>query len=172
MGACHDAKDNKYLELAVAATGDVIISSDEDLLVLNPWAPSASFDHGISLELLDSRGGLPRRGGGQRQGFVEIQERISVGKGGGFFACEQRSVSCWPPTSSIAHAISVSPERWAGRTLRVGAVRDRRRVRPRRYRNRAVHRAAQALDHMADFKKSEATCKLQDLPLLARSATK
>ena len=34
---CRDAKDNKYLELAVAATGDVIISSDEDLLVLNPW---------------------------------------------------------------------------------------------------------------------------------------
>ena len=32
-----DAKDNKYLELAEAAGADVIVSSDEDLLVLNPW---------------------------------------------------------------------------------------------------------------------------------------
>jgi putative PIN family toxin of toxin-antitoxin system len=34
---CRDAKDNKYLELAVAAGADVIVSSDEDLLVLHPW---------------------------------------------------------------------------------------------------------------------------------------
>jgi len=34
---CRDAKDNKYLELAEAAGADVIVSSDEDLLVLNPW---------------------------------------------------------------------------------------------------------------------------------------
>jgi putative PIN family toxin of toxin-antitoxin system len=34
---CRDAKDNKYLELGVAAGGDVIVSSDEDLLVLHPW---------------------------------------------------------------------------------------------------------------------------------------
>ncbi len=31
------AKDNKYLELAVAAGVDVIVSSAEDLLVLDPW---------------------------------------------------------------------------------------------------------------------------------------
>jgi uncharacterized protein len=34
---CRDAKDNKYLELALAAGVDVIVASDEDLLVLDPW---------------------------------------------------------------------------------------------------------------------------------------
>lgn len=34
---CRDAKDNKYLELAMAVGADIIISSDNDLLVLNPW---------------------------------------------------------------------------------------------------------------------------------------
>jgi putative PIN family toxin of toxin-antitoxin system len=34
---CRDAKDNKYLELAAAADAEVIISSDDDLLVLDPW---------------------------------------------------------------------------------------------------------------------------------------
>ena len=35
---CRDAKDNKYLELAMAARADFIVSSDDDLLVLNPWS--------------------------------------------------------------------------------------------------------------------------------------
>lgn len=34
---CRDVKDNKYLELALAAGADVIISSDQDLLTLDPW---------------------------------------------------------------------------------------------------------------------------------------
>jgi putative PIN family toxin of toxin-antitoxin system len=34
---CRDAKDNKYLELALAAGATTIVSSDEDLLVLDPW---------------------------------------------------------------------------------------------------------------------------------------
>jgi putative PIN family toxin of toxin-antitoxin system len=34
---CCDAKDNMYLELALAAGAHVIISSDEDLLTLHPW---------------------------------------------------------------------------------------------------------------------------------------
>jgi uncharacterized protein len=34
---CRDAKDNKYLELALAAGALIIVSSDEDLLVLDPW---------------------------------------------------------------------------------------------------------------------------------------
>ncbi len=34
---CRDAKDDKYLELAFAAGAEVIVSGDEDLLVLNPW---------------------------------------------------------------------------------------------------------------------------------------
>ncbi len=34
---CRDAKDNKYLELALAAGATAIVSSDADLLVLHPW---------------------------------------------------------------------------------------------------------------------------------------
>jgi putative PIN family toxin of toxin-antitoxin system len=34
---CRDAKDNRYLELALAARATAIVSGDEDLLVLNPW---------------------------------------------------------------------------------------------------------------------------------------
>ena len=34
---CRDAKDNKYLELALASGAETIISSDDDLLVLDPW---------------------------------------------------------------------------------------------------------------------------------------
>ena len=32
-----DAKDNKYLELALAAGATGLVSSDDDLLVLHPW---------------------------------------------------------------------------------------------------------------------------------------
>jgi len=34
---CRDSKDNCYLELALAADAEAIVSGDEDLLVLNPW---------------------------------------------------------------------------------------------------------------------------------------
>jgi putative PIN family toxin of toxin-antitoxin system len=34
---CRDAKDNRYLELALAAQATVIVSGDDDLLVLDPW---------------------------------------------------------------------------------------------------------------------------------------
>jgi putative PIN family toxin of toxin-antitoxin system len=34
---CRDAKDNKYLELALAAGAAAVVSSDSDLLVLDPW---------------------------------------------------------------------------------------------------------------------------------------
>jgi putative PIN family toxin of toxin-antitoxin system len=34
---CRDAKDNKYLELALAANAATVVSSDNDLLVLDPW---------------------------------------------------------------------------------------------------------------------------------------
>ncbi len=35
--ACRDPKDNKFLELAVSAGADCIVTGDEDLLVLNPF---------------------------------------------------------------------------------------------------------------------------------------
>jgi uncharacterized protein len=34
---CRDKKDNKYLELALAAGASTVVSSDDDLLVLDPW---------------------------------------------------------------------------------------------------------------------------------------
>lgn len=34
---CRDAKDNRYLALALAANATVIVTGDEDLLVLDPW---------------------------------------------------------------------------------------------------------------------------------------
>lgn len=34
---CRDAKDNIYIELALAARAVTIVSGDKDLLVLNPW---------------------------------------------------------------------------------------------------------------------------------------
>jgi putative PIN family toxin of toxin-antitoxin system len=34
---CRDQKDDKYLELALAADARVIVSGDTDLLVMNPW---------------------------------------------------------------------------------------------------------------------------------------
>lgn len=35
--ACRDPKDNKFLEVALAAKADVIVSGDEDLRVLSPF---------------------------------------------------------------------------------------------------------------------------------------
>ena len=34
---CRDPKDNKYLALAAAAGAEILVSSDADLLVLDPW---------------------------------------------------------------------------------------------------------------------------------------
>ncbi|MDE3182971.1 MAG: putative toxin-antitoxin system toxin component, PIN family [Bacteroidota bacterium] len=35
--ACRDPKDNKFLELAIAANASCIINGDKDLLILNPF---------------------------------------------------------------------------------------------------------------------------------------
>jgi putative PIN family toxin of toxin-antitoxin system len=34
---CRDPKDDKYLELALAAGAEFIVSGDDDLIVMNPW---------------------------------------------------------------------------------------------------------------------------------------
>jgi putative PIN family toxin of toxin-antitoxin system len=34
---CRDSKDNIFLALALSAEADLVVSSDEDLLVLHPW---------------------------------------------------------------------------------------------------------------------------------------
>jgi putative PIN family toxin of toxin-antitoxin system len=35
--ACRDPKDNKFLALVAESEAEVLVSSDEDLLVLDPW---------------------------------------------------------------------------------------------------------------------------------------
>ncbi|MDP2962293.1 MAG: putative toxin-antitoxin system toxin component, PIN family [Sulfurimicrobium sp.] len=35
--ACRDPRDNKFLALALHCSADVLVSSNDDLLVLNPW---------------------------------------------------------------------------------------------------------------------------------------
>ena len=37
VSECRDPKDDKYLELALAAGAETIVTSDDDLLVLHPW---------------------------------------------------------------------------------------------------------------------------------------
>ena len=34
---CRDPNDNKFLELAVCGNADVLVTGDDDLLVLNPF---------------------------------------------------------------------------------------------------------------------------------------
>ncbi len=34
---CRDSKDNQFLALALVSEADILVSSDEDLLVLHPW---------------------------------------------------------------------------------------------------------------------------------------
>jgi putative PIN family toxin of toxin-antitoxin system len=34
---CRDSRDNQFLALAIASEADVVVSSDEDVLVLHPW---------------------------------------------------------------------------------------------------------------------------------------
>jgi uncharacterized protein len=36
-GACRDATEEKFLALSLAANADILVSSDQDLLVLHPW---------------------------------------------------------------------------------------------------------------------------------------
>ena len=35
--SCRDSRDNQFLALLLAAEAEVLVASDEDLLVLNPW---------------------------------------------------------------------------------------------------------------------------------------
>lgn len=37
INVCRDPKDNKFLELAIAAEAECIVSSDKDLQILNPF---------------------------------------------------------------------------------------------------------------------------------------
>ena len=51
---CRDAKDNRYLELALAARATAIVSGDEDLLVLDPWRGVRMLRPARFLEMLEA----------------------------------------------------------------------------------------------------------------------
>jgi putative PIN family toxin of toxin-antitoxin system len=52
--ACRDPKDNKFLEVAVAGKADVIVSGDQDPLVLHPFAGIPILPPAAFLQMLDT----------------------------------------------------------------------------------------------------------------------
>jgi len=55
---CRDPKDNKFLEAAVAGRADVIVSGDEDLLTLHPFAGIPILQPAAFLQMLDDASSL------------------------------------------------------------------------------------------------------------------
>jgi uncharacterized protein len=53
IAACRDPRDDKFLEVAVAGEADVIVSGDEDLLALHPFAGIPIVPPGEFLRMLD-----------------------------------------------------------------------------------------------------------------------
>lgn len=53
IAACRDPKDDKFLEVAVAGEADVIVSGDEDLLILHPYAGIPIVPPSEFLQMLD-----------------------------------------------------------------------------------------------------------------------
>jgi putative PIN family toxin of toxin-antitoxin system len=52
--ACRDPKDDKFLEVAVAGKADVIVSGDQDLLVLHPFRDIPILPPAAFLQMLDA----------------------------------------------------------------------------------------------------------------------
>lgn len=52
--ACRDPKDGKFLEAAVSGEADVIVSGDQDLLVLHPFAGIPIIPPTAFLQMLDA----------------------------------------------------------------------------------------------------------------------
>jgi putative PIN family toxin of toxin-antitoxin system len=55
---CRDPKDNKFLEAAVAGRADIIVSGDEDLLTLHPFAGIPILRPVAFLQMLDDASSL------------------------------------------------------------------------------------------------------------------
>jgi putative PIN family toxin of toxin-antitoxin system len=53
---CRDPRDNQFLALALVAEAEVLISSDEDLLVMDPWRGTAIMTPGDFLSRLHGTG--------------------------------------------------------------------------------------------------------------------
>jgi putative PIN family toxin of toxin-antitoxin system len=77
---CRDAKDNRYLELALAARAAAIVSGDEDLLVLNPWRGVRVLRPAQLLRELEPDGAVKRRLRTARTGLGSIQRTRHVGR--------------------------------------------------------------------------------------------
>jgi putative PIN family toxin of toxin-antitoxin system len=56
IAACRDPKDDKFLEVAVAGQASAIVSGDQDLLVLHPYAGILIVTPSTFLQMLDQRG--------------------------------------------------------------------------------------------------------------------
>ncbi len=54
IAACRDPRDDKFLEVAVEGNADAIVSGDEDLLVLHPFAGIPVVSPGAFLNMLDA----------------------------------------------------------------------------------------------------------------------
>ena len=52
--ACRDPRDDKFVEVAVAGEADVIVSGDQDLLVLHPFAGIPILPAVTFLQMLDA----------------------------------------------------------------------------------------------------------------------
>lgn len=53
VAVCRDPKDDMFLEVAAAGNADVIVSGDEDLLILDPYAGIPIVSPGRFLAMLD-----------------------------------------------------------------------------------------------------------------------
>jgi putative PIN family toxin of toxin-antitoxin system len=52
--ACRDPRDDQFLEVAVSGKADVLVTGDEDLLVLHPFAGIPILPPAAFLEMLDA----------------------------------------------------------------------------------------------------------------------
>ena len=57
ISVCRDPKDDKFLEIAVTGEADVIVSGDQDLLVLHPFAGIPIVPPNAFLQMLDEEQG-------------------------------------------------------------------------------------------------------------------
>jgi putative PIN family toxin of toxin-antitoxin system len=57
---CRDPKDNKFLELAIDGKADVIVTGDDDLLVLDPFSQTRILTPSQFLEMRDVLSNLKR----------------------------------------------------------------------------------------------------------------
>jgi putative PIN family toxin of toxin-antitoxin system len=54
IAACRDPQDDKFLEVAVSGKADVLVTGDEDLLVLHPFAGIPILSPAAFLRMLDA----------------------------------------------------------------------------------------------------------------------